>query len=301
MLTSVSADQQQAQRQRCIANHPCFGRPNNAGRIHLPIASGCNISCNFCERSVNDRENRPGVTREILSEEEALALVDQAVQRHPELAVIGVAGPGDTLCTPATLSFFTKARLRWPGLIRCMSTNGLLLPERMDEVQEAGIQTLTVTVNSLLPATQAQICSWISYHGRRYTGQEGARILIDNQLKGISMAVQAGIVVKVNTVLCPGVNDTEIEAIAQTMGALGVFRYNIIPLIPCYKFAQLQAPGCQELARARGQASPYIEVFCHCQHCRADAIGIPGKTDYAGEFYPGREGALTASEPFSHG
>ncbi|MDR1616830.1 MAG: nitrogen fixation protein NifB, partial [Syntrophomonadaceae bacterium] len=46
----------------------------------------------------------------------------------------------------------------------------------------------------------------------------------------------------------------------------------------------------------RETASEHIDVFRHCQHCRADAIGIPGVNDFAGKIYLER-----AEETFSHG
>ena len=283
---------------RCTRDHPCFGRTANTARIHIPIAAACNISCNFCERSINGQENRPGVTA-VLTETQALDLVRRALDVCPSVKVIGVAGPGDALCTPSALRFFGKAKEEFPDLIRCMSTNGLLLAERMDNVLEAGIQTLTVTVNSIVPATQAQICSWIAYHGERLEGTEAASVLIERQLEGIRMACDAGIVVKVNTVLVPGINDAEIEVLAKTMAGLGVYRYNIIPLIPCFKFSDCTAPDCTDLSKAREIAREHIDVFCHCQHCRADAIGVPGKTDFAGDLY--REMGIGRDEHFSHG
>ena len=41
-------------------SHPCFGgHKNNVGRIHLPVSPGCNIACRFCDRVINDVEERP--------------------------------------------------------------------------------------------------------------------------------------------------------------------------------------------------------------------------------------------------
>ena len=40
-------------------SHPCFGgHKNNVGRIHLPVSPGCNIACRFCDRVINDVEER---------------------------------------------------------------------------------------------------------------------------------------------------------------------------------------------------------------------------------------------------
>lgn len=282
-----------------IQEHPCFGKTAKTGRIHLPIATTCNICCNFCERSVNEDENRPGVASTVLNVDEALEIVDEALKECKELKVLGVAGPGDTLANSDTLDFFKRAKERYPGLIRCMSTNGLLLSEKMEELLAAGVQTLTVTINSITPEIQAQICSYIYYHGKKYEGIEAAEILIKNQLKGVQMAVESGIVVKVNTVLVCEINAGEIEKIAKKMSELGVYRYNIIPLIPQHKFKNMKAPSCEELSAARSMAEKHIEVFRHCQHCRADAIGIPGKSEYRNKIYQNKLSQI--QEVFSHG
>lgn len=265
----------------------------------MPIASSCNICCNFCQRSINTNENRPGVSCTVLNKEEAFEIVEEALKECPEIKVLGVAGPGDTLATGDTLDFFKEAKEQYPDLIRCMSTNGLLLAEKIEDVINAGIQTLTVTINSIVPETQAKICGTIYYHGKKYEGIEAAEILIQNQLEGVKKAVDAGIIVKINTVLIPEINGKEIEMIAKKIGELGVFRYNIIPLIPQYHFKDMSAPTCEELSEARSVAEKYVEVFRHCQHCRADAIGVPGKSEYGKKIYQKKLADL--QEVFSHG
>ena len=65
-----------------------------------------------------------------------------------------------------------------------MSTNGLLLPEKADEIIEVGIDSLTVTVNAVVPEIEARLNDGIRYHGNYYSGAEAATILIRNQLEG---------------------------------------------------------------------------------------------------------------------
>ena len=61
-------------------SHPCFGsQKNNVGRIHLPVSPGCNIACRFCDRSINDVEDRPGVTSKVITPEESLKVLDKAL------------------------------------------------------------------------------------------------------------------------------------------------------------------------------------------------------------------------------
>ena len=52
---------------------------------------------------------------------------------------------------------------------------------------------------------------------------EAAKIQIENQLEGIKAAVDAGIVVKVNTVLIPGINDKHVVEIARKINELGAY------------------------------------------------------------------------------
>lgn len=280
-------------------SHPCFGgHVNNAGRIHLPVSPGCNIACRFCDRTINDVEQRPGVTSRVIRPEESVEILEKALKLCPDIKVAGIAGPGDTLATDYALETFRIIKEKFPDLIKCMSTNGLLLYERADEIIDVGIDSLTVTVNAVDPKIEAKINDYIIYHGKRYEGEEGARILIENQLKGIKKIADAGITIKVNSVLCPGINEEHIETVAKTVAELGARIYNIIPLIPQYKLKAVPAPGCAQIDAARTRAGKYIDVFRHCQHCRADAVGVPGKSEFGDQIYLKR---VASKETFSHG
>lgn len=285
--------------ERIQQSHPCFGgHKNNVGRIHLPVSPGCNIGCRFCDRTINDVEERPGVTSKVLTPKEALQVLEKALRLCPEITVAGIAGPGDTLATDYALDTFRLIKEAYPKLLKCMSTNGLLLPERTEEILEVGIDTLTVTVNAVNLEIEAKINGYIRYHGKRYAGEEAAGILIENQLQGIRSLADSGMMIKVNTVLIPGVNDGHIEEIAKTVREAGADIYNIIPLIPQAEFGNTRAPGCAEIDGARTKAEKYIDVFRHCQHCRADAVGVPGKSEYGDRIYQRRVGI---KETFSHG
>ena len=280
--------------------HPCFamGKKGTNGRIHLPVSPGCNIECRFCDRQINDYEDRPGVTGSILKPEEVTDIIKRSLDVCSDISVVGIAGPGDTLATDNALKTFRIVKENFPKLIKCMSTNGLLLPEKADEIIEVGIDSLTVTVNAVDPEIEAKLNDGIYYHGEYYSGVEAATILIRNQLEGIKKVADAGITVKVNTVLVPGINDDHIETIAKTVKEHGATIYNIIPLIPQHKLKDVPAPKCAEIDLARQKAEKYIDVFRHCQHCRADAIGVPGEKDYGDQIYLRR---ISVKDTFSHG
>jgi len=279
--------------------HPCFGGcKNNKGRMHLPVSPSCNIECRFCDRRINEDAQIPGNTSKVIKPEEACGYIRKALEFVPEMTVVGIAGPGDTLATPFALDTFRLVKKEFPNLIRCMSTNGLLLNEKADEIIDVGIDTLTVTVNAVDPEIEALINARIFYHGKTYRGKEAAEILIHNQLEGIRKVASAGTMVKVNTVLCPGINDQHIEDVAATVREAGAIIYNIIPLIPQNGFKDIPAPSPKLLAQAQEQAGVFINVFKHCAHCRADAVGVPGVYDVGAQIYMDR---IRVKETFSHG
>ncbi len=262
------------------------------------MSPGCNIACRFCDRTINDVEERPGVTSKVLKPAECEDILTKALEICPDIKVAGIAGPGDTLASDNALETFQIIKQKFPQLIKCMSTNGLLLNERAEDVIRVGIDSLTVTVNAVDPEIESKLNAYIIYHGEKIEGVEGAKILIQNQLEGIRKVSSAKITVKVNTVLVPEINGDHIETIAKTVKEAGATIYNIIPLIPQHELKDVKAPTCAQIDEARTKASKYIDVFRHCQHCRADAVGVPGKSEYGDRIYQRR---LGVKETFSHG
>ena len=279
--------------------HPCFSPAAHLtrGRVHLPVSPSCNISCGFCRREFNKSEIRPGVTGRLVTPEEAPEVVARALELCPEISVVGIAGPGDTLSTPHALKTFRAVQACFPDLVKCLSTNGLLLQERLDELLQLGLGTLTVTVNGVDPLIVAQIVDRVRFHGQVLKGQAGAKVLIRQQLAGIREAAAHGLTIKVNLVLIPGINDHHVEETARTVAAEGAGLFNIIPLIPQHRFAAWDPPTEETLDRARRDAEKHLAVFRHCRHCRADACGIPGQLDLSAELYGGE----AVAETFSHG
>ena len=283
--------------------HPCFDKESHCsvGRIHLPVAPACNIKCKFCSRRHDcASENRPGVTSKVISPSRALERLDKLLASNPCLKVVGIAGPGDPLANEATFTTLRLVKQEFPELLTCLSTNGLLLPDKLDELLEIGLDALTVTVNALHPWTGEKICSQICYKGRTLSGEDAAAILRCNQLLGIDKAVGYGLRVKVNSVLIPGVNEKELPELAAVLRNFGVGLMNIMPLIPQAQMADLAPPSAPLLEGVRDVCGQIIPQVRHCRQCRADAVGVPGRPPGAGERrllfarVAGRERALPA-------
>lgn len=269
---------------KTASEHPCFGGDHSkAGRIHLPVAPGCNIKCGFCERRFDcANESRPGVTSRILTPEQALERV-QLVSRHMErqggaqLKVVGIAGPGDPLANPKTFATFRLVREAFPEMTLCLSTNGLRLPEMIETLKELDLHSLTVTINALTPGTGAKVYEWIKLDGRRLEGEAAAALLLERQLEGVGLAAAAGLLVKVNHVYIPGVNDFETLDLAVKVRGLGAQMMNIIPVIPLGRFREIEPPSGALMELVRNQAELILSQARHCKQCRADAAGVVGQ------------------------
>lgn len=264
-----------------IQGHPCFGGDHQKnGRMHLAVAPKCNIKCGYCSRRHDcANESRPGVTSRILTPREAIAKVRE-VMASPVVGsiikVIGIAGPGDPLANEETFDTFEMVKSEFPHLMLCLSTNGLLLPGSIDRLYELGLHSLTVTINAVEPEVGAQIYRHITFHGKRHTGVDASKILIASQFEGLKRAGELGLTIKVNSVLTPGINDSQIPLIAERVKKLGAFVMNIMPLIPQAELAHIEPPSEEYLVATRKSNERIIGQFAHCKQCRADAVGLIG-------------------------
>lgn len=257
--------------------HPCFDESahHRVGRMHIPVAPACNIKCRYCYREVGSSDNRPGVAYKIMKSHEVVQAVESAIVDNEAIKVIGVAGPGDALANKATFISLSLIQERYPELKKCISTNGLLLPQKVDELLQVGVSTISVTLSAIDPAIGREFYQRARFKGRTYY-QDAFDVISEQQLKGIELAAKKGMVVKINTVLVPELNQGHIEDIAREVKRLGAALMNIMPLKPIAGMSGFRAPTCLDLEEARYFAEKHLEQFRACKQCRADAIGIPG-------------------------
>lgn len=266
---------------RKIQEHPCYSEKasHTFGRAHLPVAPKCNVQCNYCIRKFDCvNESRPGVTSEILKPKQALEKVKEIISQYHFIKVVGIAGPGDPLDNEETFETFRLVHEEYPHLILCVSTNGLLLPDKIDLLEKYGVTNITVTMNAIDPEIAAKIYQYIDYNGKRYySSREMGEILVSRQLEGIKMAITKKMLIKINTVYIPGINDHHIPDIAKKISEMGVYIHNIIPLIAQAKFAHILPPTMEEKIAMQEKCKPYVRQMSHCQRCRSDAVGCLGK------------------------
>lgn len=266
-----------------IENHPCFNKEAKGkfGRVHLPVAPKCNIQCNYCNRDYDCvNESRPGVTTSVLKPRQAVDYLKALRVNHPELIVMGIAGPGDPFANPEeTMETLRLTRKEIPEMVLCLSTNGLNLAPYIDEIAELQVSHVTITINGTDPEMLAEIYRWVRVGKKVYRGVEGAKLLLAEQLKCIDLLKKKGITVKINSIAISEINAPVIPELAYEMSSLGADVMNVIPLYPVKDtpYEDFEEPSPALMKDLRSMVSNYIKPMEHCARCRADAAGLLGK------------------------
>ena len=276
-----------------VQNHPCYSEDAHHyfARMHVAVAPACNIQCHYCNRKYDcANESRPGVVSEVLTPDQAVKKTMAVAANIPQMTVLGIAGPGDPLANPEkTFETFRRLSEEAPDIKLCVSTNGLALPEAVEELSKHNIDHVTITINCVDPKIGAKIYPWIFWNNRRIKGEKGAKILIEQQQKGLEMLIAKGILVKVNSVMIPGVNDEHLAEVSRVVKSKGAFLHNVMPLIAeaehgtFYGVMGQRGPTPEELQDLQDSCSGDMNMMRHCRQCRADAVGMLGE-DRGDEF-----------------
>ncbi len=276
-----------------VQDHPCYSEQAHHyfARMHVAVAPACNIQCNYCNRKYDcSNESRPGVVSELLTPDQAIKKVLAVAAEIPQMTVLGIAGPGDPLANPGrTFDTFRQLSEKAPDIKLCVSTNGLSLPEHVDEIAKHNIDHVTITINCVDPEVGAKIYPWIYWQNKRIFGIEGAKILIEQQQKGLQMLTERGILVKVNSVLIPGINDQHLKEVSKIVKEKGAFLHNVMPLIAeaehgtYYGIMGQPEPTQEMLQELQDACAGDMAMMRHCRQCRADAVGLLGE-DRGDEF-----------------
>lgn len=265
-----------------LENHPCFNVKSHRtyGRVHLPVAPRCNIQCKFCNRKFDCvNESRPGVTSGILTPHQALAYLAEVFREKQNISVVGIAGPGDPFANPIeTLETLELVRKKYPEVMLCIATNGLNLLPYLDDLARLRVSHVTVTVNAVDSKIASRIYSWVRHNRRILHAETGAKILLENQIAGIRGLKEKGIIVKINSIILPGINDDHMEEIAGKMSEMEIDILNCVPYYPNQgsAFEDMEEPSKAMVESIRTRAGKYVKQMRHCTRCRADAVGMLG-------------------------
>jgi nitrogen fixation protein NifB len=87
------------------------------------------------------------------------------------------------------------------------------------------------------------------------------------------------VIVKINTIIIPGVNDDHVVEVARRVAELGADIANCVPLYPVEgtPFGELGTPPPDRVAAIRADVAQHLPIMSHCTRCRADAVGLLGE------------------------
>ncbi|OHD05382.1 MAG: nitrogen fixation protein NifB [Spirochaetes bacterium GWD1_27_9] len=263
-----------------LENHPCFNDKlrHQFGRIHLPVAPKCNIQCNYCDRKYDCmNESRPGVTSVVLTPKQSIVYLEKILEKNSNISVVGIAGPGDPFANPEeTMETLRLVRQKYPNMLLCLATNGLNLLPYIDELAELKISHVTITINAIFPEIASKIYAWVRDAKKVYRGLDAAKLIIERQLEGIKRLKEKNIVVKINTIIIPTINEDHIIDVVKEVSLLGADIINCIPIHPNKDtvFENIPEPDKVSIHKIRKEAEKYIPQMHHCTRCRADAVGL---------------------------
>ena len=164
-----------------------WGRSINYLRIS--ITDRCNLRCIYCmpKEGISYREEK-----EILSIDEIISVAKAAGELG--ISKIRITG-GEPLVRDGIEELIHKIK-RLKGIKEvCLTTNGILLEEKMDSLILAGLDRVNISLDTL----KENVYGEITRNGK-----------IDKVLRGIESSIKNGIKVKLNIVIIKGYNDTEI-------------------------------------------------------------------------------------------
>ncbi len=172
-----------------IEDHPCYNEDAHHyfARMHVAVAPACNIQCHYCNRKYDcANESRPGVVSERLSPErrrqEGAGRRRNGCRNCRSSASPDRATRSPITGTPSPPSAGLREEL--PDLKLCLSTNGLALPDHVDDDQRARHRSRHHHHQRHRPRNRRpHLRRGCSLSHRRLTGLEAATVLRDRQLR----------------------------------------------------------------------------------------------------------------------
>jgi len=170
--------------------------------LRISVTSRCNLNCVYCRP--RGMQYRPDVLQEFRPREIATLARCAAAEGVRKVRITG----GEPLVR-GDLEDIVRAVSRTPGITETdLTTNAIGLASRALELKKAGLGRVNISLDTLRPERFVAI-----------TGHDR----LQDVLAGITAAAELFRPVKLNTVLMPGVNDDEIEALVAFAARRGLW------------------------------------------------------------------------------
>lgn len=161
--------------------------------LRISLINTCNLACTYC--SYSNEENR---SNHLESKYQALKpqeLMDIVIKLHERLHLNTIRFTGGEPLLYRELPMLIREAREMGITDLNLTTNGLLLQKQVPALKAAGLTAINVSLDATDPHTFFMMAK---RHG------------LDQTLRGIEAAIQAGITVKINAVIMKGMNHDQV-------------------------------------------------------------------------------------------
>lgn len=207
--------------------------------LRVSVTERCNFRCRYCmaEKPFSwvPKEN-------LLSYEELFAFIkigiDNGIQK------IRLTG-GEPTTRENLDELIAMIHTYAPNVDIGLTTNGFLLPALAEKLKGAGLRRVNISLDSLDRETL------------NYIAQKD---VLEQVLRGIQAAVDAGLSVKINSVILRGINDDEIVPLFEYAKAIGAQIRYIEYMENSHASNALQGLRSDEIIEVLGKAYPFVSI-----------------------------------------
>jgi nitrogen fixation protein NifB len=230
--------------------------------MQLYVAPSCNMLCNFCSRSSDCslNGNNPVYLSRAMTPSQAVNWAISAVTRDHRIRVIKISGPGEPLCNHQTFEVFKRLQPRLQDYIFGISTNGLLLEEKLEKLLQLDVSMVDLSINAVTPNIISKLYSKLILNENVISEPDKVvKILQERQMSALEICRKYKLTTKINTLYFPGINDNDIVQIAEMCRDYGVSSMCLISGYPGGKFAGIQIPSVEEMMGLQKRISSIIQ------------------------------------------
>ncbi|MBM9537732.1 NifB/NifX family molybdenum-iron cluster-binding protein [Desulfobulbus alkaliphilus] len=195
---------------------------------------------------------------QVLTPEEAL----REVALHQGLADVELEDPGDPLASMATtLATLALLKKHHPELRITLTTLGLDGEGCAAELAAAGLDRVTIQVETMEPATAEKLYAWIRPGTKTLPLSRAVAQLVTTQPKTVQAMATAGVEVRIRTTIYPGINAHQAVMIAENMAALGATAMELVPYTPDPQAVDGPVPPTREqMEQISALTSQYLQT-----------------------------------------
>ena len=204
--------------------------------IRISVTSRCNFKCAYCMPCAED------ASEDALSLDELFFVASVAVKNG--IKKIRITG-GEPLLRKDLPEFIQRLHTAAPHVEINLTTNGYLLQEYATTLARAGLKRVNVSLDTLDPVRFKLITKYDAL--QRVLGSIGA-------------AGQAGLKIKLNTVVMGGINDDEIISLLEFAGQKRLFLRFIEFMPNVYASGKLRTVTAKEILQIIGAKYEYKKI-----------------------------------------